>query len=269
MAGGSSTGDAPPGVAALIMRAAQETGVDPALLAAICKQESGYYQGSRSPAGAIGLMQLMPGTAAGLGVDPTDPYQNMLGGARYIRQMLSTFGGDVTKALAAYNAGPGAVQRYGGVPPFSETRNYVQAVGANYQRFKASAAGVGGLAGEAAAQAGAAYRRAGELAARRMPYVRGTADCSWWVCELLMAGGMLSGRLATGGLLTWGQPGPGRNLTVWVKDTPGSPFAGSHTFMEFPGFPNRWSEAGGGTLINGWCGSKDTGGYQARHWPGV
>lgn len=138
--GGAATGDAPASIAALIVRAAQETGVPAALLAAICKQESGYNQQARSAAGAMGLMQLMPDTARGLGVDPADPWQNMLGGARYIGQQLSAFGGDVRLALAAYNAGPGAVKRYGGVPPYAETQKYVQVVYGNFQKFQAAAA---------------------------------------------------------------------------------------------------------------------------------
>ena len=87
--------------------------------------ESGYRADAVSPAGALGLMQLMPGTARSLGVtDPLDPLQNVLGGAEYLRQQLERFG-SVEKALAAYNAGPGAVERYDGVPPYAETRNYI------------------------------------------------------------------------------------------------------------------------------------------------
>jgi soluble lytic murein transglycosylase-like protein len=121
----------PPGVpyGAEISAAAQRHGVDPALLAGLVRQESNFDPAAGSPAGARGLTQLMPGTAAGLGVtDVTDPLQSLDGGARYLKQQLDAFGGDVTKALAAYNAGPGAVQRYGGVPPFAETQGYVQKV---------------------------------------------------------------------------------------------------------------------------------------------
>jgi len=119
-----------------ITAAAKANGVDPALLAGLVKQESGFNPRAGSGAGAKGLTQLMPGTAAGLGVtDILDPAQNLNGGAKYLKQQLDAFGGDVTKALAAYNAGPGAVQRFGGVPPYSETQNYVRIVQANAAFF--------------------------------------------------------------------------------------------------------------------------------------
>jgi soluble lytic murein transglycosylase-like protein len=123
--------------AAEITAAAQQHGLDPALLAGLIKQESGFNPNAVSPAGARGLTQLMPGTAAGLGVsNPLDPAQAIDGGARYLKQQLEAFGGDVTKALAAYNAGPGAVQRYGGVPPYAETQNYVRSVQAHAASFR-------------------------------------------------------------------------------------------------------------------------------------
>jgi cell wall-associated NlpC family hydrolase len=113
----------------MIKQAASEAGVSPALVKAVAKAESGFDPNSTSPAGAQGLMQLMPGTASGLGVtNPLDPMQSLRGGARYLRQMLDRFGGDVEKAVAAYNAGPNAVARYGGVPPFAETQAYVPRV---------------------------------------------------------------------------------------------------------------------------------------------
>jgi soluble lytic murein transglycosylase-like protein len=123
-----------------ITAAAKKHGIDPALLAGLVKQESGFNPNAGSPAGARGLTQLMPGTAAGLGVSNVlDPIQNLDGGAKYLRQQLDAFGGDVTRALAAYNAGPGAVQRYGGVPPYAETQNYVRIVQANAAQYRAAA----------------------------------------------------------------------------------------------------------------------------------
>jgi soluble lytic murein transglycosylase-like protein len=122
-----------------ITAAAKKHGLDPALLAGLVKQESGFNPNAGSPAGARGLTQLMPGTAAGLGVtNVLDPAQSLEGGAKYLRQQLDAFGGDVTRALAAYNAGPGAVQRYGGVPPYAETQNYVRAVQANAAAYRAA-----------------------------------------------------------------------------------------------------------------------------------
>lgn len=112
----------------LIESAAQKYKVDPKLVAAVAEVESNGRQEAISQAGAIGVMQLMPDTAASLGVDPYDKQQNVEGGAKYLRQMLDTFGGDLKKAVAAYNAGPGAVKAYGGIPPYKETQNYVNKV---------------------------------------------------------------------------------------------------------------------------------------------
>ena len=112
----------------LIRTAAQKYQVDPRLVAAVAQTESGGSQDAISPAGAVGVMQLMPDTAAGLGVNPYDKAQNIEGGAKYLRQMMDTFGGDVQKAVAAYNAGPQAVKEYNGVPPYRETQDYVNRV---------------------------------------------------------------------------------------------------------------------------------------------
>jgi soluble lytic murein transglycosylase-like protein len=128
---------------AQITAAAAQYGLDPALLKGLIRQESNFDPAARSGAGAQGLTQLMPGTAAALGVDPSDPAQAIDGGARYLRQQLDRFGGDPAKALAAYNAGPGAVAKFGGVPPYAETQGYVQKVlgyAAEYGRTPTSAA---------------------------------------------------------------------------------------------------------------------------------
>lgn len=116
---------APTSTEGMIEAAARRYGVDSDLVKAIATAESNMNQNARSYVGAIGVMQLMPETAESLGVDPYDEKQNIEGGARYIRQMLDKFNGNLQKAIAAYNAGPGAVQKYDGVPPYSETQNYV------------------------------------------------------------------------------------------------------------------------------------------------
>ena len=116
----------------LIVSKSKKYGVDPKLVYSVIKQESGGNQDAISNVGAIGRMQLMPNTAKMLGVDPRDPEQNIEGGVKYLRQMLDEFGGNPYHALAAYNAGPGAVHEHGGVPPPSfangQTYNYVKSI---------------------------------------------------------------------------------------------------------------------------------------------
>jgi soluble lytic murein transglycosylase-like protein len=125
--------------ASLIDAAASKYDVDPALLRGLIRAESNFNPNAGSPAGAQGLTQLMPGTAASLGVkDLHDPAQSIDGGAHYLRMQLDAFGGDVAKALAAYNAGPGAVQRYGGVPPYAETQAYVKRVMAYADEYRSA-----------------------------------------------------------------------------------------------------------------------------------
>lgn len=113
----------------MIYAASAKYGVDPKLATAVAKVESGLTADAVSPAGAVGVMQLMPDTAKALGVrNISDPRENIDGGVHYLKDLLTTFQGDTRKALAAYNAGPQAVKNYGGVPPYSETQNYVSKV---------------------------------------------------------------------------------------------------------------------------------------------
>ena len=115
-------------LSSLITNAAKKYQVDPKLVSAVAEVESGGGQEATSAAGAVGVMQLMPDTAASLGVNPYDKRENVEGGAKYLKEMLDLFGGDVKKAVAAYNAGPAVVKNYGGVPPYKETQNYVNKV---------------------------------------------------------------------------------------------------------------------------------------------
>ncbi len=117
----------------------QKYNLDPLLIHAVINQESGYQPQAVSKSGAVGMMQLMPATAKGLGVtNPYDPLQNMEGGIKYLKLQLERFGGNVALALAAYNAGPNAVTKFGGIPPYQETQHYVRSILTNYLKAKLS-----------------------------------------------------------------------------------------------------------------------------------
>lgn len=120
-------------ILAMIDKVAKKHGVDQKLVRALVRQESGFNPNATSHCGAQGLMQLMPATAKGLGVtDAYNPVQNVEGGVKYLKGLLNKYNGNVILALAAYNAGPGAVEKYGNVPPYKETQNYVKSILANY-----------------------------------------------------------------------------------------------------------------------------------------
>lgn len=126
-------------IAEAIVDSAQRHEVDPFLVAALIAQESKFRPRVVSPGGAVGLGQILPATARGLGVDPYHPAQNVEGCVKYLRAQLNRWNGRTDLALASYNAGPGAVQRFGGVPPYRVTRNYVSKIGARAERFRATA----------------------------------------------------------------------------------------------------------------------------------
>ena len=146
---------------AIFDAAGRKYNLSPNLLKAVAKVESNFRPHVTSRAGAMGIMQLMPGTAKHLGVtDPFDPEQNIMGGAKYLREMLNRFDGDIELALAAYNAGPGAVVKHGGIPPFRETQNYVPKVMGLFggEDITAGAVANGGLdATEATGSSGSSF----------------------------------------------------------------------------------------------------------------
>ena len=122
----------------MIRDAAAQFGIDPSLIMAVIRQESGGNPNATSPVGAMGLMQLMPDTAKGLGVsDAYNPRENIFGGVRYLKGLLDQFGGNISLALAGYNAGPNAVKRHGWrIPPYAETQNYVRNILELYRSYR-------------------------------------------------------------------------------------------------------------------------------------
>lgn len=122
-----------PQILNIVSQISKKYDIDEKLVKAVIKQESGFNSKAKSKAGAMGLMQLMPATAKHLGVkDPYNPIQNVEGGVKYLKSMINKYHGNIILALAAYNAGSGAVDKYGAVPPYTETQNYVKNILANY-----------------------------------------------------------------------------------------------------------------------------------------
>lgn len=136
----SSLGDQKPDrqhIEGLIESYAEKNKLDAAFVKAVIKQESGFQPEVTSHCGAMGLMQLMPATATSMGVrNAYNPEENIMGGTKYLKGLMDRFGGQKELALAAYNAGPGAVERHGGIPPYNETQNYVKSVLAHYEKYK-------------------------------------------------------------------------------------------------------------------------------------
>lgn len=132
----ASTSSGNADIDALIEQYSAKNGLDSAFVKAVIKQESGFQPKVTSHCGAMGLMQLMPATASSLGVtDAYDPEQNIAGGTKYLKGLLDRFGGNKSLALAAYNAGPNAVAKYNGIPPYKETQNYVKNIMSMYQKY--------------------------------------------------------------------------------------------------------------------------------------
>jgi soluble lytic murein transglycosylase-like protein len=125
----------------LVDAAAKKNGLPPSFVHSVVAAESGYKVDAVSPKGAVGLMQLMPATAKTYRVDPLDPAQNVEAGAAYLRELLIKYDGDARRALAAYNAGPGAVSKYNGVPPYAETQTYIERVLRRYKKSTDSDSG--------------------------------------------------------------------------------------------------------------------------------
>ena len=136
----ASSSSPAPDIAKIVSEASNSQLIDPDLINSVIRFESGFHAHAKSPKGARGLMQLMPATAARMGVsDINDPRANVHGGTRYLRELITYYHNDLGKALAAYNAGPGSVQRYGGIPPYRETRQYVRRIILDFNRKKLAA----------------------------------------------------------------------------------------------------------------------------------
>jgi soluble lytic murein transglycosylase-like protein len=125
----------------LVDEAARRYGLPKEIVRSVVKAESGFQPHAVSPKGAVGLMQLMPDTARALGANPHDPAENVDAGTRYLRELLVKYNGGLWHALAAYNAGPGAVEKYRGIPPYAETRNYIRRIDRDYRKLTAEPAG--------------------------------------------------------------------------------------------------------------------------------